>query len=668
MGRIREGHWVLGRWSLAWGYWVPAFAGMTGWGRSMAVWGVMVPVRGVGVTDGGKADLAKSDCLIGDAACWIFHSLPCQNLDRISGKAVMTTQEWKNQLYFGDNLDILRNHVADASVDLIYLDPPFNSNANYNVLFQEKGGQQSVAQITAFEDTWHWSLESESAYQDVVTNAGGKLADLLQAMRSFLGENDMMAYLTMMAQRMVELHRVLKDTGSIYLHCDPTASHYLKLLMDSIFGPDAFRNEIIWKRQSAHSDARGYGSVHDTIFFYAKTDEFVWNPSFQPYDPEYVEQYYRYSDANGRRFMSGDLGASGLQGGGYEYEWKGITRVWRVPLKTMERLEQEDRVFYTRNGFPRIKRYLDESKGNPVQDVCSDIHSLRSWHTERLGYPTQKPEALLGRIVSASSNEGDVVLDPFCGCGTAIAAAERLNRRWIGIDVTHIAITLIRHRLQDTFKGELKPFEVLGQPQDVASAQALATDSEKLRALPVRVVGLGSRGRPPRPGTEEGRRRGHRRLHQLLRRQQRQGQAHRSAGEERKREPSADRHAEGRHGAGEGGDWPVHYPPSSHPPNGGRSNLCRVVYARPLPGHGVPAGPDSHHRGTAGREACGLSTPGPGGDFRTGASETQECGLAVEAGLERGVVPARDRAGGGAGAPGGRAFGDGRSGFPLSRE
>ena len=391
----------------------------------------------------------------------------------------MTTTDWKNQLYFGDNLNILRNHVADASVDLIYLDPPFNSNANYNVLFQEKSGQQSAAQITAFEDTWHWdNYVSELAYRDVVENAPGKLPDLLQAMRSFLGDNDMMAYLTMMAQRMVELHRVLKDTGSIYLHCDPTASHYLKLLMDSIFGADNFRNELIWKRQSAHSDARGYGSVHDTILFYAKTNNFLWNPSFQPYDSEYVEQYYRYSDADGRRFMSGDLGASGLQGGGYEYEWKGITRIWRVPVETMERLEQENRIFYTRNGFPRIKRYLDESKGNPVQDVCADIQSLRSWHTERLGYPTQKPEALLERIVSASSNEGDVVLDPFCGCGTAIAAAERLNRRWIGIDITHIAITLIRHRLQDTFKDDLKPFEVLGQPQDVASAQALAVDSE----------------------------------------------------------------------------------------------------------------------------------------------------------------------------------------------
>ena len=283
-----------------------------------------------------------------------------------------------------------------------------------------------------------------------------------------------MAYLTMMAQRTIELHRVLKPTGSIYLHCDPTASHYLKLLLDAVFGATNFRSELIWRRQSAHSDARNYGSVHDTMLFYAKSDEFVWNPSFQPYDPEYVEQYYRYSDDDGRRFMSGDLGAAGLQGGGYEYEWKGVARVWRVPIQTMERLDAEGRIFYTRNGIPRMKRYLDEAKGNPVQDVWMDIQSLRSWHRERLGYPTQKPEALLERIINASSNKGDVVLDPFCGCGTAVVAAERLNRQWIGIDVTHLAISLIRHRLHDTFGGDLCPYDVIGEPEDVGSAEALA--------------------------------------------------------------------------------------------------------------------------------------------------------------------------------------------------
>ena len=379
-----------------------------------------------------------------------------------------------NRLYFGDNLSILREHVADASVDLIYLDPPFNSNATYNVLFRERSGDESAAQITAFDDTWHWSLESERAYQDVITHGPAKSGQLLAAMRAFLGQNDMMAYLTMMAQRIIELHRVLKPTGSIYLHCDPTASHYLKLLLDAVFGATNFRSELIWRRQSAHSDARNYGSVHDTMLFYAKSDEFVWNPSFQPYEPDYVEQYYRYTDDDGRRFMSGDLGAAGLQGGGYEYEWKGVVRVWRVPVETMERLDAEGRVFYTRNGIPRIKRYLDEARGNPVPDVWTDIQSLRSWHRERLGYPTQKPEALLERIINASSNEGDVVLDPFCDCGTAVVAAERLNRQWVGIDITHLAISLIRHRLHDTFGSDLRPYDVIGEPEDVGSAEALA--------------------------------------------------------------------------------------------------------------------------------------------------------------------------------------------------
>ena len=189
----------------------------------------------------------------------------------------MTTTDWKNKLYFGDNLDILRNHVADASVDLIYLDPPFKSNANYNVLFQESSGEQSAAQITAFEDTWHWDIGSRIAYEEVVANGPKKLSDMLQAMYSFLSGNDMMAYLTMMAQRMVELHRVLKPTGSIYLHCDPTASHYLKLLMDAVFGAESFRNEITWKRFNFHADAKRFGRIADRILLYTKTGNYQWN-------------------------------------------------------------------------------------------------------------------------------------------------------------------------------------------------------------------------------------------------------------------------------------------------------------------------------------------------------------------------------------------------------
>jgi site-specific DNA-methyltransferase (adenine-specific) len=383
-----------------------------------------------------------------------------------------------NTLYYGDNLDILRRYIKDESVDLIYLDPPFNSRASYNVLFEEKNGTAPVAQVRAFEDFWHWDMATESAYADIVTTGPAKLIDLLQALGAFLGQNDMMAYLVMMAARLAELHRVLKPTGSIYLHCDPTASHYIKLLMDAVFGPQFFRNEIAWKRTSGHSDAGRYGRAHDVILYYGRSDSVVWNQTYQPYDQQYVDQYYRYQDPDGRRFMSGDVTAAGLQGGGYEYEWKGIRRVWRVPQTTMERLDSENRLFYTRNGMPRIKRYLDESQGLPGQDVWTDIEALRSWHRERLGYPTQKPEALLSRIITASSNEGDIVMDPFCGCGTAVAVAERLRRRWIGIDITHLAITLMKNRLRDAFDSELSPFEVVGVPADVASARALAEQSK----------------------------------------------------------------------------------------------------------------------------------------------------------------------------------------------
>ncbi len=343
----------------------------------------------------------------------------------------MTTTDWKNQLYFGDNLDILRNNVADASVDLIYLDPPFNSNANYNVLFQEKGGQQSAAQITAFEDTWHWSLDSESAYQDVVTNATGKLPDLLQAMRSFLGNNDMMAYLTMMAQRMVELHRVLKDTGSIYLHCDPTASHYLKLLMDSVFGSRNFRNEIIWHYRKWPTGKFTFQRNHDIILFYSRSQnrERVFN-----------QLYMERAASTLKRFGTAKI-VSGHDEAGQ-----------RLPSQ----VESEDSQGVRQDDVWEIGRVP------PVKQL----------------FPTQKPDALLERIINASSNEGDVILDPFCGCGTAIVTAEQLNRRWIGIDITHLAVTLIRHRLRDTFKEDLKPYEVLGQPRDVASALALATDTE----------------------------------------------------------------------------------------------------------------------------------------------------------------------------------------------
>lgn len=371
---------------------------------------------------------------------------------------------WKNKLCFGDNLPILREHVADESVDLIYLDPPFNSKATYSTLFKERSGTVAATQTVAFKDFWRWDTEAEKTYYEIITSSPQRIANLTQALRTFLGQSNMLAYLTMMAIRLVELHRVLKPTGSIYLHCDPTASHYLKLVMDAVFGANHYRNEIVWKRTSGHSNAVRCGRVHDVILMYGGGDTPVWNQLYQEYTPEYVEQYYRFTDSDGRRFKSGDLSAPGPQGGGYEYEWNGHTKVWRCPISTMQQLHDEGNIYYTRNGIPRRKGYLDEARGLPLQDIWADIQPLRSWHRERLGYPTQKPEALLERIIQASSNEGDLVLDPFCGSGTTMVVSEHLRRRWVGIDATHIAIPLIKDRLQDTFAHDLNPFEVIGEP------------------------------------------------------------------------------------------------------------------------------------------------------------------------------------------------------------
>ena len=385
-----------------------------------------------------------------------------------------------NALYYGDNLPVLRDYLADESVDLIYLDPPFNSNASYNVLFKEQSGERSAAQITAFEDTWHWGWESETAFREVVQSGPEKLSRLLQAMREFLGRNDMMAYLVMMAQRMVELHRVLKPTGSIYLHCDPTASHYLKLLMDASFGKENFRREIIWQRSRSHGGTSGYNSVHDTIFYYSKTGKAVWNPQHQPHDSAYIESHYRLIDEDGRRYQLVSAHGSG-PGPARRFGDKVLEppsgRHWAWDQDGIDRLMAEGRIVFTSTDMPRYKRYLDDSPGTPLTDTWIDISPVNSQAKERIGYPTQKPEALLERIIRASSNEGDMVLDPFCGCGTAIAAAERLNRRWIGIDVTHLAVALIRHRLRDTFGGDLGPYDVIGEPQDVASAESLALDN-----------------------------------------------------------------------------------------------------------------------------------------------------------------------------------------------
>ena len=388
-----------------------------------------------------------------------------------------------NTLYYGDNLQVLRDHVPAESVDLVYLDPPFNSNASYNVLFRERTGEESPAQIKAFTDTWEWTQETERTYElDIIQNPAvpSAVKDMISAFRQFIGRNAMMAYLVMMAPRLVELHRVLKPTGSLYLHCDPTASHYLKLLLDAVFGPSTFRNEIVWKRSDSKGDtgqgAKHFGRVNDTILFYTKTDRSLFNPQYGPLDPGYVERFYRYADPDGRRYkLDNMLGPGGAAKGNPQYEVMGVTRYWRYSQERMQRLIEEGRVIQTNPGtVPMYKRYLDESLGTPLTTNWSDISFVRGWSKERLGYPTQKPEALLERIIQASSNEGDVVLDPFCGCGTAVAAAHKLGRQWMGIDVTHLAVALMKNRLKTAF--DLDPgtdYEVVGEPQDAGSARAL---------------------------------------------------------------------------------------------------------------------------------------------------------------------------------------------------
>jgi adenine specific DNA methylase Mod len=386
-----------------------------------------------------------------------------------------------NLLYYGDNLPILREHVADESVDLIYLDPPFNSQRNYNLLFKSPKGGTSAAQIEAFEDTWHWHTSTaEREFDELLHQPNTDVAEMMKAFRSFLGHNDMMAYLTMMANRLLELHRVLKPNGSLYLHCDPAASHYLKIVLDGVFGKENFVNEIVWKRTTAHSDAKQgsthYGRMHDVLLFYPKNiGDVIWNPLYVPHSRSYIDSHYRHVDPDGRRYRWDNLtGPGGAAKGNPCYEVLGVTRFWRYSEERMEALVKAGLVAIPPDGkVPALKRYLDDHAGTPVGDVWSDISPINSQASERLGYPTQKPEALLARIIQGSSNQGDVVLDPFCGCGTAIHAAQKLNRKWIGIDITCLAISLIEKRLKSAFGKECQ-FEVHGTPKDIESARDLA--------------------------------------------------------------------------------------------------------------------------------------------------------------------------------------------------
>lgn len=414
-----------------------------------------------------------------------------------------------NALYYGDNLEILRAHIANESVDLIYLDPPFNSQATYNILFRAPTGEQSQAQIEAFEDTWHWNAAAEQAFDEVMRSGNTDAAEMLRAMRSFLKENDVMAYLAMMSVRLLELHRVLKPTGCLYLHCDPTAGHYLKILLDAVFRPENFRSEIIWRRSSSHnSTTRQFGPVHDILLCFARTDAHRLRPVFTPHIRGPIERKFRFKDNKGRYRLNEIMGPgrrmgdSGQPWRGYDPSLKG--RHWAVPealravldneglgLTTQRQLEAlyaMGEIVISPSGRPEYKQRM--TQGVALQDIWAfqpgtegclvdtdaaideDVRWLGS-DVERLGYPTQKPLGLLERIIRSSSDPGQTILDPFCGCGTAVHAAQKLGRQWLGIDITHLAISLIEKRLNDAFPRIT--YEVHGTPKDMDGARALAS-------------------------------------------------------------------------------------------------------------------------------------------------------------------------------------------------
>ncbi len=396
-----------------------------------------------------------------------------------------------NTLYFGDNLSIIRKFIKDETIDLIYLDPPFNSKANYNVIFKTRNKEDAPSQIQAFEDTWKWNSTTEFELHQLF-GSEPKLAELMKGLELIIGKNDLLAYLVMMAIRLRELHRVLKDTGSLYLHCDPTASHYLKLILDSIFGMENFRNEIIWKRSYAHNDPKQFGAIHDVILFYSKSQKWIWNKVYQSYDEKYIKNWYKFEDKYGIYKLENPTGPHTSKGESGK-TWRGYNptdrnRTWSIPKKLpsgfnftgfdklgiLDRLNALDSlgliVQAKKGGVPMIKRYLSQSPGVVLQDIIYDVNALSAKSKERMGYPTQKPLALLELIIKASSNDDDIILDPFCGCGTAIVAAQKLKRNWIGIDITHLAIGLMEKRIKQEFG--IMP-KVVGNPASFIGAENL---------------------------------------------------------------------------------------------------------------------------------------------------------------------------------------------------
>jgi DNA modification methylase len=421
----------------------------------------------------------------------------------------------ENTLCYGDNLDVLRA-LRSECVDLIYLDPPFNSQRNYNLVFKD---HTTAGPKRAFHDVWRWDDAAENAYRELTAptfTGPSALPEIIRSLFRFFGPDrrDDMAYPAMMAVRLVELHRVLKSTGSLYLHCDPTASHYLRLILDAVFGGDRFQNEIIWKRTTAHSSAKKWAPVHDVLLYYTKSNTSVWNSPRTAYDPAYLDKYYKFDDGDGRLYWRDNLCAAGTRNGRSGVPWRGIDPAakgmhWKYTVEKLDELDKDGRIYWPQRGtMPQYKRYREELKGKAVSDIWDDIDRINPVGSERIGFPTQKPLALLTRIIETSSNKGDVVLDPFCGCGTAIEAALTLERTWFGIDIADVAVDIIAKRLARVATNE--KYRLVGFPSDVESAQRLARTNPHgfqwwvLTKIRARQVAPSRGGRRNRKGGDRG--------------------------------------------------------------------------------------------------------------------------------------------------------------------
>ena len=400
-------------------------------------------------------------------------------------------------LFHGDNLPFLRG-INSGTVQLIATDPPFNKTKDFHAT------PDSVAAGAQFQDRWSWRDDIHDDWLAQLQQDEAEAWSVITAAKTVYGD-DMAAFLCWLGVRLLEMHRVLTHDGSLYLHIDDTAQAYVKTLLDAIFGRENFRNEIVWQRTTAHNDASRYGANTDRLLFYTKGPRWIWNPQYMPHDDAYKARF-RFNDEDGRQWSDDNLTAKGLSGGGYEYEYKGARSLWRVPLGTMKRLDSQGRLHFTKKGGIRRKRYLDETEGRLLQALWTDIDPLNSQAKERTGYPTQKPLALYERIIKASSNHGDVVLDPFCGCATTPVAAERLGRHWIGMDIWDGASQVIRKRMRDAgFDLGISSRLPSGRRITIAKRSPVRTDGGEIASqrleTPVAVV-ASSRPRHPSPRSQ----------------------------------------------------------------------------------------------------------------------------------------------------------------------